>query len=128
MKAQRSAQNRIVLFRPTENAARMRNGAERLSMVPPPSDLFVGAVQQLVRDNQDYVPPQVLLHPRPTCHKCWAAVEHISCVAAEAQQVSGMPHPNLERHTEGLVLSPEAMWQTPCSLLIQDHLAIAECR
>ena len=63
MKAQRSAQNRIVLFRPTENAARMRNGAERLSMVPPPSDLFVGAVQQLVRDNQDYVPPQVLLHP-----------------------------------------------------------------
>lgn len=59
MKAQRSAKNRIVLFRPTENAARMGNGAERLSMVPVPSDMFVGAVQQLVRDNQDYVPPQV---------------------------------------------------------------------
>lgn len=59
MKAQRSAKNRIVLFRPTENAARMSNGADRLSMAPVPSDMFVGAVQQLVRDNQDYVPPQV---------------------------------------------------------------------
>lgn len=59
MKAQRTAQNRIVLFRPEENAARMLAGANRLSMVPIPADHFVGAVQQLVRDNQDYVPPQV---------------------------------------------------------------------
>ena len=59
MKAQRSAKNRIVLFRPQENAARMIAGAKRLSMAPLPADLFVSAVQQLVRDNQDYVPPQV---------------------------------------------------------------------
>ena len=58
MKAQRSAQNRIVLFRPQQNAARMAEGADRLSMPAPPTDLFVGAVQQLVRENQDYVPPQ----------------------------------------------------------------------
>ena len=58
MKAQRSAQDRIVLFRPQQNAARMAEGADRLSMPAPPSDLFVGAVQQLVRENQDYVPPQ----------------------------------------------------------------------
>ena len=58
MKAQRSAKGRIVLFRPDQNAARMAAGAARLSMPAPPTDLFVGAVQQLVRDNQDYVPPQ----------------------------------------------------------------------
>ena len=58
MKAQRSAQDRIVLFRPQQNAARMAEGADRLSMPAPPSDMFVGAVQQLVRENQDYVPPQ----------------------------------------------------------------------
>ncbi|KAL3154924.1 hypothetical protein ABBQ38_011458 [Trebouxia sp. C0009 RCD-2024] len=58
MKAQRSAKDRIVLFRPDQNAARMAAGAARLSMPAPPSDLFVNAVQQLVRENQDYVPPQ----------------------------------------------------------------------
>ena len=58
MKAQRSAKGRIVLFRPDQNAARMADGAARLSMPAPPTDLFVDAVQQLVRDNQDYVPPQ----------------------------------------------------------------------
>ncbi len=58
MKAQRSTQDRIVLFRPQQNAARMAEGADRLVMPAPPTDLFVGAIQQLVRENQDYVPPQ----------------------------------------------------------------------
>ena len=58
MKAQRSAKDRIVLFRPQQNAARMAEGAARLAMPAPPADLFVGAVQELVRDNQDFVPPQ----------------------------------------------------------------------
>lgn len=58
MKAQRSAKGRIVLFRPDQNAARMAAGAARLSMPAPPNNLFVNAVQQLVRENQDYVPPQ----------------------------------------------------------------------
>lgn len=58
MKAQRSAQDRIVLFRPDQNAARMAEGADRLCMPAVPADLFVGAVQQVVRENQDYVPPQ----------------------------------------------------------------------
>ena len=48
MKAQRSAKGRIVLFRPEQNAARMAAGAIRLSMPPPPADLFVGAIEQLV--------------------------------------------------------------------------------
>ena len=49
MKAVRSAKDRIVLFRPEQNAARMAAGAARLSMPPPPSALFVDAIKQLVK-------------------------------------------------------------------------------
>jgi branched-subunit amino acid aminotransferase/4-amino-4-deoxychorismate lyase len=55
MKAQHSAKDRIVLFRPDQNAARMEAGAHRLSMPPVPKDQFVNAVQDVVRANADYV-------------------------------------------------------------------------
>ncbi|EFN59069.1 hypothetical protein CHLNCDRAFT_137805 [Chlorella variabilis] len=58
MKAQRSAKDRIVLFRPDANAGRMAEGAARLSMIPPPPELFVEAVTQTVAANADFVPPQ----------------------------------------------------------------------
>jgi branched-chain amino acid aminotransferase len=58
MKAQRSAQGRVVLFRPDANAQRMVEGAERMSMVPPPQELFLDAVKQTVAANIDFVPPQ----------------------------------------------------------------------
>lgn len=57
MKAQWSAKNRIVVFRPDMNAARLHAGAERLSMPAVPQDQFVEAVKSIVRANQDYVPP-----------------------------------------------------------------------
>lgn len=37
-------QDRIVLFRPEANAERMAEGAARLSMCPPPKELFLEAV------------------------------------------------------------------------------------
>ncbi|PRW58452.1 branched-chain amino acid aminotransferase [Chlorella sorokiniana] len=58
MKAQRTAKDRIVLFRPDANADRMIEGAKRLSMVPPPKDLFLEAVTKVVEANADWVPPQ----------------------------------------------------------------------
>lgn len=58
MKAQRSARGRIVLFRPDCNAARMQEGAGRLSMAAPPADFFIDAVQQTVVANAELVPPQ----------------------------------------------------------------------
>eukprot|EP00884_Botryococcus_braunii_P001119 jgi/Botrbrau1/11007/Bobra.101_1s0005.1 len=57
MKAQRSAKDRIVLFRPDRNADRMATGAERLHMPPVPTDFFIEAVAEVVRANADYVPP-----------------------------------------------------------------------
>lgn len=58
MKAQRSAKGRVVLFRPDCNAARMQEGAQRLSMAAPPADFFLNAVQQTVIANAELVPPQ----------------------------------------------------------------------
>ena len=58
MKAQRSvSQDRIVLFRPDCNADRMREGAGRLSMVLPPKELFIEAVESTVKANASLVPP-----------------------------------------------------------------------
>lgn len=57
MKAQRSAKDRIVLFRPDMNAARLKAGAARMSMPFVPEDQYVDAVKAIVRENADYVPP-----------------------------------------------------------------------
>lgn len=57
MKAQRTEKGQIVLFRPSDNAARMREGARRMSMVPPDEALFLKGVVGTVRENMDMVPP-----------------------------------------------------------------------
>ncbi|TVU47835.1 hypothetical protein EJB05_07448 [Eragrostis curvula] len=46
------------LFRPEENARRMRHGAERMCMPAPSVDQFVHAVKQTVLANRRWVPPQ----------------------------------------------------------------------
>lgn len=48
MKAQRSAQGRVVLFRPDKNAERFAAGAARMSMPAVPEDMFVEAVKSVV--------------------------------------------------------------------------------
>ena len=58
MKAQRSAADRVVLFRPASNAARCAAGAARLSMPPVPEAQFVDAVAAAVRANAAWVPPR----------------------------------------------------------------------
>lgn len=57
LKAFRRADNTIVLFRPERNALRMREGAERLCLRPVDPDVFVTAVDAVVRGNAKYVPP-----------------------------------------------------------------------
>ena len=58
MKAQRTASGGIVLFRPDCNAARMQDGAARLSMACPSTSAFISAVEDVVRANAKMVPPQ----------------------------------------------------------------------
>lgn len=57
MKAYRTTRDRIVFFRPEENARRMQAGADRLKMPPVPESVFIDAVEQVVHANRDWVPP-----------------------------------------------------------------------
>jgi len=57
MKAQRTPEGEVVLFRPEENARRMMQGALRMSMPQVPEDFFLDAVEQTVRANEELVPP-----------------------------------------------------------------------
>lgn len=57
LKAYRRKDGGINLFRPDQNAKRMTNSAKRLMMEPYPEDLFIKAVEEVVKANQEYVPP-----------------------------------------------------------------------
>ncbi|KAK8943698.1 hypothetical protein KSP40_PGU016185 [Platanthera guangdongensis] len=57
LKAYRKVDGSVVLFRPEENAWRMRMGAERMCMPSPTVEHFVHAVKQTVLANKRWVPP-----------------------------------------------------------------------
>lgn len=70
LKARRTADRRILLFRPERNAERFRRSAEQLLMAPFPRRRFIDAVEELVRRNARFVPPfgRGSLYVRPTEH------------------------------------------------------------
>ena len=70
LKAQRSADGRILLFRHRDNGLRMQQSAERLVLAPFPVDRFVEAVEGLVRENARFIPPhgKGTLYIRPIQH------------------------------------------------------------
>lgn len=47
----------VVCFRPDMNAERMYNSAQRIEMPPLPKELFLKAIDELVKANLDWVPP-----------------------------------------------------------------------
>lgn len=57
LKAYRTVQGKVVLFRPDLNARRMKDSCERLCMAIYPENDFVNAVLKTVRANIDWVPP-----------------------------------------------------------------------
>ncbi|KAK9676801.1 hypothetical protein RND81_11G102100 [Saponaria officinalis] len=57
MKAYRREDGKIVLFRPDQNALRMKVGAERMCMPCPSVDQFVDAVKQTALANDRWIPP-----------------------------------------------------------------------
>ena len=56
MKAYRTKNNKIIMFRPKENAKRAANGCLRLSMPEISENIFLDGVTSIVRDNIDYIP------------------------------------------------------------------------
>lgn len=67
LKAYRTAEGKIQLFRPDMNAKRLANSNRRMCMPVVPEDLFVEAVKALVEVDADWVPsePAASLYIRP---------------------------------------------------------------
>lgn len=57
MKAYRTKNNEIQLFRPDKNAERMIESCRRLLMPEYPVDKFIEAVKKVVKANEEFVPP-----------------------------------------------------------------------
>ena len=57
LKVFRQKDGRVVAFRPEDNAARMQRTAVRTCMPPVPTELFLEALDRVVRANADYIPP-----------------------------------------------------------------------
>ncbi|MRI85661.1 branched-chain amino acid aminotransferase [Aerococcaceae bacterium WS4759] len=57
LKAYRTQNGDIQLFRPDKNADRMIDSAERLLMEPYPKEAFIEAVHKIVKENAEWVPP-----------------------------------------------------------------------
>ncbi len=57
LKAFETKNGRVLVFRPEENAKRMIRTAHKIHMVPPTEDIFVAAVERLVRKNRRFIPP-----------------------------------------------------------------------
>ena len=67
MKAYRTPDGGVQLFRPYDNARRLNDSCERLCIPTIPEDLFVEAVKALVKAEADWVPsePETSLYIRP---------------------------------------------------------------
>lgn len=67
LKAYRTPEGKIQLFRPEENAKRMNNSAERMCLPEIPEADFVQALETLVKIDADWVPsePETSLYLRP---------------------------------------------------------------
>lgn len=57
LKAYETVNGQIVTFRPDLNAERLAQSAARLEMPVFPKERFIGAVKQVVKANEDWVPP-----------------------------------------------------------------------
>ncbi|AGF74616.1 branched-chain amino acid aminotransferase [Bartonella australis AUST/NH1] len=90
LKAYRAKDNRILLFRPDANARRFAESAKRLAMPELPEDIFLDAINQLVKIDQKWVSnnPNASLYIRPFMFgnesflKVHPSREYIFCVIA----------------------------------------------
>jgi branched-chain amino acid aminotransferase len=57
LKAYKTKDGRTVTFRPDQNAKRMVDSAKRIEMPPVPEEMFMEAVDEVVRANKDWIPP-----------------------------------------------------------------------
>jgi len=73
LKAYRTKDGKIQLFRPDQNAERMQNSCERIRMPSPSVEKFIDACKQVVKANESWVPPYgsgATLYLRPFIFGC----------------------------------------------------------
>lgn len=72
LKAYKTAEGGIAVFRPEMNARRFNISAERMCIPPVPEELFLGAMTELLRIDRDWVPalPGTSLYIRPYAFAC----------------------------------------------------------
>jgi len=80
LKALRTPEDKIVLFRPEENARRFRMTAARMAMPPYPVGRFVNAVQDVVKANARWI---------PSCNPEWALDEQCTLYIRPVMMGSG---------------------------------------
>lgn len=57
LKAFETKQGDVVVFRPDENARRLRRSCEKILMAPVPEEMFLDAVTRVIQANRRHVPP-----------------------------------------------------------------------
>ncbi len=57
LKVFRGDDGKIRMFRPEENARRMRDSATALYMPTPPEELFISMCERITRENAEFIPP-----------------------------------------------------------------------
>ena len=89
LKAYRTRDGGVALFRPQENARRFVASAERMAMPPAPEELFLAAIEALVRTDAAWIPGgEGSLYLRPFMFATEAflgvrpAAEYVFCVIA----------------------------------------------
>ena len=67
LKAYRTADGGVTLFRPEANAQRFRDSATRMAMAQLPDELFLGSLEELIKVDQAWVPtdPEGSLQGQP---------------------------------------------------------------
>ena len=116
MKAYRTAEGKIQLFRPEMNAKRMINSNARLCMPEFPVDMFVEAVKALVKVEEDWVPsePETSLYIRPFMFATEAA---LGVHMASAYKFMIICCPVGAYYAEGI---------NPVKILVEDELDVKE--
>jgi branched-chain amino acid aminotransferase len=67
LKAYRTADDGVTMFRPEANARRFRESATRMAMAHLPDELFIGSLEQLITIDREWIPtdPEGSLYLRP---------------------------------------------------------------
>ncbi|WP_455477633.1 branched-chain amino acid aminotransferase [Bartonella sp. B41] len=144
LKAYRAKDGRILLFRPDANAQRFAKSAQRLAMPELPKDIFLNAINQLIKIDQKWVSDQqnASLYIRPFMFgnenflKVRPSKEYIFCIIAspvgsyfqgEEKSVSVWIETNYSRAGPGGTGDAKCGGNYAASLLAQDSAAQNNC-